>query len=76
MERKRLSVEKIRDELEALEPMRAALKARAMLYQVDLKEEVARHLGVSFEEVDLPYEEWAKIRDAYLKQRDHERKVL
>ena len=59
--------ERIRDELEALEPMRQAIKARSMRYQADLKDRVAEALGVTPESLDLPYEEWAAIRDDYLK---------
>jgi len=58
--------ERVRDELEALEPVREAIKARAMRYQPDLKDEVAASLGVTPESLDLPYEEWAAIRNKYL----------
>ncbi len=56
----------IQAELESLEPLREAQRSWAMKYQPDLKVEVAKHLGVTFEEVDLPYEEWAAVRNHYL----------
>lgn len=58
-------VDRIVSELESIETAKAALKKRAMGYQVDLKEQVADALGVPVESVDLPYHQWAQIREAF-----------
>ncbi len=38
------------------------VKRQSMIYQYDLKQEAMRRFGLRWEEVDLPYKEWAKIR--------------
>ncbi len=62
--------------LEALAAAQDNLRARSMIYQADLKATVAAHYGLSFAEVDLPYAEWAALRDRYLadtsKEQSHE----
>jgi hypothetical protein len=40
-----------------------------MVYQAGLKGEVAADLGLTFDQVDLPYEDWAAIRDPWLRDR-------
>lgn len=50
------------------------IKARAMLYQPELKETVAAELGLSWAEVDRPYATWAEIRANYLKYKDCQRR--
>lgn len=59
---------RIEAELQRLEPIRAALRQRSMLYQPDLKERVAAHYGLQFAEVDLPYPEWAALRERYFQE--------
>lgn len=50
--------------LEALATARTALKAEAMIYQRSAKEDAARRDGVPLNTYyNLPYEQWAKIRD-------------
>lgn len=34
-------------------------------YQIELKREVAESIGLSWKDLDLPYEQWAAIRNAY-----------
>ena len=42
------------------------LKRRSMIYQYEEKVRAAKFFGLTFEQVDLPYVEWAKIRGRYL----------
>ena len=42
--------------------MQEERKRRSMTYQYNLKQEAMRRFGLSWEEVDVPYEQWAKIR--------------
>ena len=48
--------------------MEGQRKDRAMRYQPDLKDRCAAHYGVTSESLDLPYEEWAKIRARYCEE--------
>ncbi len=51
-------------ELEALETLKQRIKRRAMTYQVDLKEQIAKSRGLPISSYyDLTYQEWSKIRD-------------
>jgi|JI10StandDraft_1071094.scaffolds.fasta_scaffold31909_11 hypothetical protein len=45
--------------------LKQVLKERSMIYQHDEKLRVARHYGLTFEQVNLPYAEWAALRDKY-----------
>lgn len=66
-----MTVDEIQSELEELEQLRIALLRRSMVYQVDLKEEVARFNGVSEDTYYyLRYDKWDAIRTAYLKRRN------
>lgn len=61
--------EVIKAELEALEPARKALKERAMIYQADRKEEIARAKGLPPDTYfDMPYAEWGKIDKEFSKE--------
>ena len=43
-----------------------------LVYQVTLKSEVSRALGIPFRNLArIPYAEWAQIRDRYLKAVKH-----
>ncbi len=42
------------------------VKQRSRTYQAELKAQVAESLGVPFEKLDLPYHDWARIRDSWL----------
>jgi hypothetical protein len=53
-------------ELEMIGRLQRKLKGQAMYYQYDLKMEVCKALGLTFKQVDLPYVQWAEIRDKYL----------
>ena len=65
-----MHISEILQELESLEPIRQALKERAMLYQADLKDEVAKHFGMQPEELyHMAYAAWAELRTRYLKER-------
>jgi hypothetical protein len=48
-----------------LAEIQAAFKRRAMGYQVDAKETVAAYYGLSWDEVNLPYQQWAELRERY-----------
>lgn len=51
-------------ELQEIETLRTAIKRRAMVYQIDVKEAAARRDGVPLETYfDLPYEQWMSVRD-------------
>lgn len=43
----------------------AEIKRRAMEYQFNLKVICASELGLTYDDVNLPYQEWAKLRDAW-----------
>jgi hypothetical protein len=58
-------IEEIEAEAEKIGVLQEKIKARSMLYQADLKDEVGRAIGIPAEELDLAYDNWAKIRDAY-----------
>lgn len=59
-------VDPITKELDQIESLKQKIKERAMVYQADLKEEVAKENGVPPETYfDLPYDEWEPIRTAY-----------
>lgn len=45
--------------------LKAELKRRSMIYQYDEKCRAAKFFGLTFEQVDLPYAEWAVIRAQY-----------
>lgn len=61
-----MSIERIIAECEAIAALQTSCKARAMMYQADLKEEVARHNGLPFDAYyNLPYVEWEPIRRRY-----------
>lgn len=38
-------------------------------FQVELKRDVAEFYGLNWSEVDLPYPEWAELRDRYTFER-------
>ncbi len=57
-----LMTEKIRQEAEEISELQEQIKRESMVYQGDLKREAMRRFGLTWEQVNLPYEEWAKIR--------------
>ena len=57
------------NELEETDNMKNQIKSQSMIYQYDLKAEVAKALGLTFEQVDLPFSEWEAIRNKYLNER-------
>lgn len=56
----------IEDELEKIESLRNKIREIQVTYQGKLKLEVAADLGLTFEQVNLPYAKWAAIRDPWL----------
>lgn len=58
-------VEKSAAELGVLQ---AEIKQMSMTYQRSAKEIVARYYGLTFAQVDLPYPEWAALREKYEKE--------
>lgn len=62
---RRLTAAEFEAHLEALAAAQNNLRAHSMIYQADLKAAVAAHYGLSFAEVDLPYAQWAALRDRY-----------
>jgi hypothetical protein len=58
-------LEQLVRDLETVNEMKDELKRRSMIYQYDEKLVVARHFGLSFAEVDLPYVEWKVLREQY-----------
>lgn len=60
------TIDRIIAECEVIAELQASCKARAMIYQADAKEEVARHNGVAFDTYyNLPYAEWAAVYRKY-----------
>jgi len=52
-------------ELEEIEVLKRQIKEQSMIYQAELKEGMAKRNKVTFDSYyNLPYKEWAKIRDA------------
>lgn len=56
-----MTIDNIKKTLELLQPIRDHLKQTAMIFQYDLKVEIATKLGINWKELDLPYEDWARI---------------
>jgi hypothetical protein len=61
-------IDAIEKELDALEIVKQRIKAHRMGYQGDLKARAAEILGVTPEFLDLPYNQWAEIRNRLLKK--------
>ena len=60
-----MTVAEIVAELEALEPMRKMVKARAMVFQAELKERAAELLGLPFDTFyRYHYASWTEVRKA------------
>jgi len=57
------------NELEEIEKLKQAIRQRSLTYQYDLKMEVCKALRLTLDQVDLPFEQWSKIRDKYLNER-------
>jgi hypothetical protein len=62
------SIDAIEKELDTLEIVKQRIKAHRMGYQWDLKARAAEILGVTSESLDLPYNQWAEIRDKLRKE--------
>lgn len=60
--------EKLGEALAEIEICKAELKRRSMIYQYDDKVAAAKHFGLTFEQVDIEFTEWMKIRDRYFKE--------
>lgn len=61
--------EDIQAQVEVIYQVQALAKKLGMIYQFSLKCEVAGYYNLSFEQVNLPYEEWAALRDKYLEEK-------
>ena len=48
--------------------MQEAAKADAMIYQLRDKVAAAKHFGLAFDQVDLPYPQWAAIRKRWVEE--------
>lgn len=58
-------------ELEEIEKLKRLVKRQSMIYQFDLKSEVAEAFGIPKQKLyDMPYKEWAAIRSEYLKKKE------
>jgi hypothetical protein len=55
----------IETELALIGEMQAAQKRVAMVYQYDAKMTVAAYYGLTLDDVNLPFPEWAALRDKY-----------
>ena len=51
---------------ETLWKMREILKRKSMIYQYDLKIAAMKKFNLTFEQVNIEYAEWAKIREQLL----------
>jgi hypothetical protein len=56
-------------ELEAIAVLQAAIKKTAMVFNYEAKLRVAAYYGLTFEQVDLPYAEWAALHERYTRER-------
>lgn len=65
-----MTVQALVEELNACEILREAIRRGSMIYQFDLKIEVARYYRLAWDEVNLPYAEWEALRAKYLAERD------
>ena len=45
--------------------LKQELKRRAMIYQYDAKVRVAQHFNLPFDQVDVAYADWCKLRQRY-----------
>ena len=63
-----MNIEEMRAECEQIAILQADIKHKAMFYQYNLKIKVAEDLGLTFEDVNLPYDEWAAIRNPWLEK--------
>lgn len=64
-EQKREALKRIVQECVAIAQLQADIKRMSMTYQRSAKEVVASHYNLPFEQVDLPYPEWAALREKY-----------
>ncbi len=55
-------IDEIKSECEHIASLQSQLKAMAMIYQYDLKVEVAKEIGLNWQDLNLPYAQWADIR--------------
>jgi hypothetical protein len=62
------SIDAIEKELDTLEIVKQRIKAHKMGYQWDLKTRASEILGVTSESLDLPYNQWAEIRDKLISE--------
>lgn len=53
---------------ELIGEMQTAIKRQAMIYQYDAKMQVAAHYGLTLDDVNLPYPEWAALRERYTQE--------
>ena len=63
-------VEKIGEALAEIQILKDELKRRAMIYQYEDKVAAAKHFGLAFEQVDIEFTEWMKIRARYFAEID------
>jgi hypothetical protein len=60
--------EKIGTALAEIEILKAELKRRSLIYQYEDKVAAAKHFGLTFEQVDIEFTEWMKIRARYFEE--------
>lgn len=61
-------IDAIEKELDAIEIVKQWIKVQNMVYQGDLKAKAAKILGVTPKSLNLPYEQWAEIRDKLISE--------
>lgn len=54
--------------------LKAEFKRKSMIYQYEEKCAAARHFGLTFEQVNLPFKGWIIIKRQYHQDLDNERK--
>ena len=59
-------MERLIKELESIAQLQSAIKAQSMIFQYDLKAEVAKFYGLTVQDVDLPYQDWCRLQDQYM----------
>lgn len=60
--------EKLGEALAEIQILKDELKRRSMIYQYEDKVAAAKHFGLTFEQVNIEFTEWMKIRTRYYEE--------
>lgn len=65
MKGKAMTIPELIGVLDEVSAMKAELKRRCMIYQYGAKMAVAKHYGMTFDQVNLPFREWMDLRQRF-----------